>query len=237
MISRKWQAHVAILGIIASLAVVAACSSPTWEDPLQPSITWVLESINGNPIIKEVPIVLTIGDDWVGGHDGCNSYWFSDEYDPPFAPVVTGSNGSFMEGEFLGGHTGSTALFCEGIEGIMEQTDAYDKALREGSTFRIQDNQLEILDNDGQTTLVFVRQPPLPGHQPNLAGTQWIMLDGSDPFILAFLDDKVAIGIGECQHYRAEYHVSNRLLQFHSMRYSFFRRPCSDWWFSFNSFY
>lgn len=226
---------IVLLAIGAFIALAGACEKPTWEDLLQPHITWVLESIDGSPVIEEVPVVLTINDDWIGGHDGCNSYWFSDEYDPPFAPMATEPNGSFMKGNFLGGHIGSTALFCDGFGGLAEQTDAYHEALREGNTFRIQDNQLEILDSEGQTTLVFLRQSPFPGNQPDLAGTQWTIVDGGAPFLLAFLDNKIAVGIEECVVFMEEYLTDGRLLRFSSMSRFTFREPCPGWWHSFNT--
>ena len=222
---------VVILAISALIALASACSEPSWEDPLQPHVTWVLESINGNPAIREAPISLTISDDWVGGEDGCNSYDFRGDNRFPFVPITSHPDSSFMEGEFSGGRIGGTAVFCEGIDGIMDQADAYTRTLAEGRTFRIQDDQLEIFDEEGQATLVFVRQPPFPGHQPDLVGTQWRMMDERVPIILAFVDSKTAVGLRECSAWKAKYSTSDRLLKFHSVDWLELHRSCSknDW--------
>lgn len=223
----KAKTVVSTIALIMLLALGLACGGPSWEDPLQPHVTWVLESINGNPAIKEAPVFLTISDEWVGGDDGCNSYDFRGDDRFPFAPVATSPDGSFMEGEFSGGHIGGTALFCEDIEGILEQADAYTTALSEGKRFRIQGDWLEIFDEEGQATLVFVRQPPFPGQQPDLTGTEWRMKDERLPIILAFVDSETAVALRECSAWKANYSTSDRLLQFHSIDWLELHRSCS----------
>ena len=96
----------------------------------------------------------------------------------------------------------------------MVQADAYYEALAEGQRFRIQGNRLEILDGGTRTTLVFSRQPPLPGKQLDLVRTQWRGMEGDKSFILAFLEDGVAVGVDECQGYIGKYRTSNRLSVF-----------------------
>ena len=217
---------VVILAISAFVALVVACSGPSWEDPLQPRITWVLESIKGNPILKEAPIYLTIYDSHLGGHDGCNSYGIGDDYGLPISPVISHPDGSYMEGDFSGRDYGMTAAACPNDE-VEEQSDAYGDAVTKGKTFRIQGNRLEILDEEGQTTLVFVRQPPFPGHQPDLAGTQWRITDDRDPIILAFLDEETAVAMGSCILWKGRYITSHRLLRFDSMKRHEIHRPCT----------
>jgi hypothetical protein len=97
----------------------------------------------------------------------------------------------------------------------MEQADAYNTALDEGKRFRILGSRLEILDGGGRATLVFVRQPPLPGHQPSLARTQWQLTGNRKAITLAFLDDEVVVGMGECVDYSGRYGTSDRLLEFY----------------------
>ena len=99
----------------------------------------------------------------------------------------------------------------------MEQADTYYAALKEGERFRIQDNRLEILDGAGKATLVYVRQSPLPGSQPELAGTKWRTFGNARSFTLAFLDDKSIAGVDECNEYISRYCGSGRLLYFNAM--------------------
>ncbi len=96
----------------------------------------------------------------------------------------------------------------------MEQANAYKTALADGQRFRIHGNRLEILDGGRRTTLVFSRQPPLPGKQLDLVRTQWRRIGNDRPFILAFLEDEVAVGVDKCQGYIGKYRTSNRLLVF-----------------------
>ena len=74
--------------------------------------------------------------------------------------------------------------------------------------------------------MVFVRQPPFPGDQPDLAGTGWRMKDERVPIILAFVDSEKAFGLSECSAYTAEYSTSDRLLQFHSLDWLELHHSC-----------
>ena len=236
---------VTILGIIWLLVLGVACSREeppseetpldetidtaiSWDNPLQPRITWVLKSLNGGPIIEETSITLTIYEDSVGGTDGCNSYGIGPDYGPTFVPVITRPDGSYMEGDFSVRDGTKTLLLCEETEGIMEQSEAYLTALKEGKTFRIQGNRLEILDRERHATLVFVRQPPLPGHQPDLAETQWRLMGNRKAVTLTFLDDEAAAGVGECKDYIGEYRISDRLFQFNFILPLAPHNPCPE---------
>ena len=231
---------IAILGIVGLLVLGVACSSggpppeetpepsTSWNNPLQPRVSWVLKSLNGSPIIKETSIVLTVYEDSAGGTDGCNSYGIGSDSVRPFFPFITRPDGSYMEGRFSGREQISTLILCAGIKGIMEQADAYLTALSEGKTFRIQGNRLEILDGEKQAALVFVRQPPLPGHQPGLAGTQWRLMGNRKAVTLAFLDDEVAAGVSECVDYIGRYGASDRLLQFYIVLPLALHQPCPE---------
>lgn len=217
------NAVAAILGIVGLFAIVGACDraepSPGgsqehdtgWRDPLQPNITWRLQSIDGNPIIEGTSITLSMYEGSIVGDDGCNGYGYHPE--PGFVPIFTDSEREFAEGKFSARNPTTTLQLCIGIPGLMKQVDAYYEALHRGTTFRIQGNRLEILDGVKREALVFSRQPPLPGHQPNLAGTQW-RLPGSSGVALAFLDDRVAIVKDECVRGLRTYRTSDRTLTF-----------------------
>ncbi len=216
----------AILGVVGILVLSAACGrgepplegrgdhATSWGNPLQPLITWVLSSLNGSPIIEDTFISLTIYETSVGGGDGCNSYGIQDAPPTVFAPSDTDPDGSYMEGKFTAQEIVNTLALCDWVEGVMEQADAYYTALREGKSFRIQDNQLEIFDGEGQATLVFVRQPPLPGSQPKLSKTQWSLMGDDGVGILGFVDDEVVLMAGECRDYIGTYSTYDRLLLF-----------------------
>ena len=94
---------------------------------------------------------------------------------------------------------------------IIDQERAYLKALGKAKRFRVVGDRLEILDNAGDATLVFIKQVALPGNPIDLAGTQWRLLAEGDweedaPSVtLVFLDDYRAAGVAACRDYFATY--------------------------------
>lgn len=175
--------------------------------------TWVLESLDGQPVIEESAVTLRIGDSWIDGIDGCNSYGGRSEEGTP----VAGADGVFSIPPF-----GSTDMLCPEPEGVMDQADAYMAALVQGERFRIMDDRLEILDSGGASRLVFVRRAPLPGLPIDLKGTAWRLLiegdamDGVRAPTLAFLDNRLVTGATACRGYVAMYRASEGALRFPS---------------------
>ena len=228
----------AICAILALLILSAACrggdptseSDLTWDEPLQPGITWNLKLLNGKPLIEGTSITLGLSEDSLGGTDGCNSYgrgWSEDDA-PRYAAFITHFDAQLAEGIFSAHNIFSTLVLCEGIKGMMEQADAYYESLRRGRRFRIQGGWLEILDEDRQSMLLFERQSPLPGHQPTLADTQWSMTGNQEPVTLAFLNDKFAVILGECLNRIAGYRPRGRLLHFYSIHSWAFQEECPE---------
>ena len=63
---------------------------------------------------------------------------------------------------------------------VMDQADAYFSALTQGERYRVADDRLEILDGEGATRLVLVREAPLPGQPVDLRGTSWRLITVDD---------------------------------------------------------
>ena len=225
---------VAFLGIVALFTLAAACgpgSSPpettqSWDDPLQPGITWNLKLLNGEPLVEGSSI--TLSDDLASGHDGCNNYGMVSRRDdqPRFAVLSTASDGTEAEGTFSARVGFTERLGCG--ERLEEQADAYHAAIKQGERFRIKGNWLEISDGENQSTLVFSRQPPLPGHQPNLAGTQWSMMGNTTPVTLAFLDDELAAIAGECFDFIVRYRITGRLFKLYGLHWWDYHQACIE---------
>ncbi len=187
--------------------------SPNSDSDLAGEGTWVLESLDGRPVIEESVVTLRIGDSWFDGIDGCNSYGGRSEEGAP----VVGADGVFSISPF-----GATDMDCPEPEGVMDQAYAYMAALAQGKRFRITDDRLEILDSGGASRLVFVRQAPLPGLPIDLKGTAWRLLieadamDGTRAPTLAFLDNRLVTGATACRSYVAMYRASEGALGFPS---------------------
>ena len=128
----------------------------------------------------------------------------------------------------LSGRTGRSQLpklpghssFCSGVDGLIEQADSYVRALREGKTFRIDGDRLEILDEADEVRLVLVRKTPLPGNPVDLVGTSWRVAEEEEGSsvarapALAFLSDYIAAGVTACRAYVAHFRVDDERLSF-----------------------
>ena len=224
----------AILGIatLAVLGVACGRGSPppettqSWDDPLQPGITWTLKTLNGKPVIDGT--LITLSEDLASGNDGCNNYGMVSRRDdqPRFAVLSTTSDGIEAEGIFSARVGFTERLGCG--KRLEEQVNAYHAAIRQGERFRIKGNWLEISDGENQTTLVFSRQPPLPGCQPNLAGTQWSMVGNTTPVTLAFLDDELAAIAGECFDFFVRYRITGRLFKLYGRHWWDYHQTCIE---------
>ena len=186
--------------------------SPSPDIELAAEGTWVLELLDGRPVIEDSAITLMIGDDWFDGINGCNSYRGQSRDGTP----VVGADGVF---KIPPGAT-VTEMLCLEPEGVMDQADAYMSAFMQGKRFRITDDRLEILDSGDAAKLVFVKAPPLLGSPIDLEGTAWRLLEEGDTdgdvraATMAFLDDRLVTGATACRSYVATYRASEGALRF-----------------------
>ena len=209
---------VVILGAIALLAAVACGgdSSPSDSGTAGPEgVTWVLETLYGEPVLDGSFVWLRLDEDEYGGMDGCNRYGGMNQHGRP----VAGD-----EGEFNPPPAFHTDALCKVPHGIMEQAEEYRRLLgRQGQTLRVEGDRLEILDWAGEVGLVFVRQIPFAGQPVELTGTAWeLVLDDSvgedvKAATMVFLDERHAVGMTACRGYVASYRVSDGRLGFPSM--------------------
>ena len=123
---------------------------------------------------------------------------------------------------------------CMEPEGVMDQADLYGSALLEAERYRVEGDQLEILDGQGSVRMVFKRDAPLAGSSVNLAGTAWrIMAEGGTgrgiraPTI-AFLDDRLATGVTACRPYAAFFSLSEGNVNFMSTSMLEYDRSCPE---------
>ena len=184
--------------------------------------TWVLDSLDGRPLIEESIVTLKVDENRFGGFDGCNSYGGRSEDGRSIADADRMFSGLPLE---------KTAMGCVEPEGIMDQADAYTSALMQGEKFRVVGDRLEIFGLGGEARLVFVREAPLPGRPIDLGGTAWRLLTEGDrdgdlrAATLAFLDDRLATGVTACRAYLATYSKSEGSVRFPSK--SMLRTPQS----------
>ena len=172
---------------------------------------WMLVEVNGDALIDGTHATLEIDGDSYGGYDGCNS--FAGMWDD--GTPIAGQDGTFSVPV-----TAQTLQLCGGIDGVMEQADAYTTALREGKTFRLEGGRLEIFDESDEVRLVLVRKTPLPGNPAGLIDTSWRLVQDNDEGsgegspTLAFLSDYIAAGLTACRAYVVHFRVDDERVSF-----------------------
>lgn len=207
-----------ILGTIGLLAAGAACggdsSMPASGTASPEGVTWVLRTMYEEPVLDGTFVWLRLDGAEHEGVDGCNRYGGTNQHDMP----VAGEDGEFNPAPGF-----NTDALCKVPHGVMEQAEEYRRLLwRQGQSFKVEGDRLEILDWSGELGLVFVRQVPLAGRPVELAGTAWeLVLDGDvdedvKAATLVFLDERHAVGVTACRGYLAAYRVSDGRLRFPS---------------------
>ena len=220
-----------MLGIIGLLAAALACdgdSSPSVSETASPEgVTWVLRTLDGEPVVDGTFVWMRLDGNEFGGLDGCNTFGGRHEDGKPVASADGGFDAPPMAGTLIG---------CEIPVGILEQSDRYIELLRQGRTFRVEGDRLTILGGQGEERLGFVRQAPLAGQPVELADTAWRLMaeDSTDTGVraatLVFLDERHAVGITACRGYVAAYEVSRERLNFYAsgMTESGISSACSE---------
>ena len=218
------------IGTVAPVATPALdpaniAVAPTDHIQLSGNGIWVLESLDGDPIVEDSFVQVEISENRADGYDGCNWFGGSSEDGTPVADE---------SGVFSFPLSATTQRLCEDPSGVMEQSDAFFSALRQGETYRVAGERLEIIDNVGDVRLVFVKQVPLEGRVVDLSETAWRLVEddvhapgGSNAATMAFLDDRLVIGNTACRPYLATYSRSNGRVHFPSQ--SMLERSIWQW--------
>ena len=171
--------------------------------------TWVLHSRDGRPVIDGSFVALKVYEASIGGYGGCNRIGIGPltidgEPEPPDPKPFFGTGGVIHQtGLFI------NARGCAGPEGLAEQEDGFVRALTAGTTYRLDDDRLQIFGRNGVLRLSFFRQEPLPGEQIDLDGTAWRQM-GDGAGTLVFLGGLVN-GETACRDLLATYRLFPRL--------------------------
>ena len=215
-----------VWGITVESVTIAVPTGGGAATGLLAHATWILELLDGRPLIEETFISLELHGDALWGWDGCNSF----ASQPGDGTIVAQANGSFSTPkEIL-----RTLRGCKEPEDLLsDQADAYMTALRQAERFRFVGDRLEIFDASGAVRLVFLRQQPLPGRPVELLGTEWHLLPESDgegmgTATLAFLNDRLVAGATACRDYVATYRRLQGKLDFVSSSRIGSRQLCSE---------
>ncbi len=138
----------ALLALLLAL-LLSACAAQT-TPTLPPTADagsglkgteWVLQTLNGEPVLSDVSVTVKLDETTLGGSDGCNSY--SGTYQ---------SEGSQFT---VNPDMVSTMMACE--ETVMTQAAAYTTALAQAASYKLEGQQLTLLDAAGTALAVFGR--------------------------------------------------------------------------------
>lgn len=136
---------------LAFALVLAACGGKA-DLPSLAGTSWVLEEMNGQPIVENTTPTLSFRNEKEsGGNASCNSF---------------GGNYQAQNGQLTFGSLISTLMAC--LEpGVMEQESAYLAALQSAAAYRVEGGKLFISDASGAVVLVFGPQ------DTSVEGTTW----------------------------------------------------------------
>jgi putative lipoprotein len=101
---------------------------------------WLLQQLNGSPVLENTPVTAEFIEGRVAGNAGCNNY--SATYERTFERITFDA-------------PAATRQACSEPAGIMEQENAFLTALTEAATFVIDGGQLQIRNATGETSMVF----------------------------------------------------------------------------------
>ena len=165
-----------------------------------PEGIWTLDSLGDRSLVEGSIVTLRVRGSSFWGVDGCSLYSGGSEVGSGFR-----ADGTFVPSDF-----GATDMGCPEPEGVLEQAEAFQSALTAGERYRVSRDRMEILNSLGTTTLVFVRQTPLPGRPVDLRGTAWKLLMAENAEVdpgTATLDfaDRLVIATTPCGR---AYHMS-----------------------------
>jgi heat shock protein HslJ len=152
--SDRMNKKVLLLSIFAAMIILAACASPASQSgggDLTGKV-WALTELTGKPPLAGTGISAEFSADGrVSGSAGCNRY--SGTY------TISGKSITFSS------PMASTMMMCD--QAVMDQENAYLKALQEAKTFAVKGDQLTLTGANNTALAVYKAQ------SQDLAGTSW----------------------------------------------------------------
>jgi len=155
--------------------------------------------MHGRELLEDTAITLNITESEISGASGCNFYGAKYTTRP--------KNGIEIDEVAL------TAMACHEPVGIMVQEEAYINTLQEATSYRVDDENLSIVDKQGNILLQYRLLPKFEANPDGLIGKTWRLNDAdgmeSDElgaFTLWF-DGSTFRGTTACRDYRGTYQI------------------------------
>ncbi len=137
------QANRVLLALAAIAALVmAACTRTGTPSTTLNGTSWLLAGLNGQAVLPDTRVTLSFENGQIHGTDGCNRY--SGSYTQQGAKLSIGKD------------IVSTKMACAGP--ITQQGMAYIAALKQAATFKLDGQQLSLLDASGKALATLTQQ-------------------------------------------------------------------------------
>jgi heat shock protein HslJ len=132
-----------IIAVMAAAVLLAGCGSSSENSSPLKDTRWALVALDGEPPLTGKAPSVEFSADQISGSTGCNTYF-----------------GTYsVSGSELGvGDVAVTEMWCMEPEGVMDQEQAFLDALASVASYRLAGERLELLDETGETILIFERQ-------------------------------------------------------------------------------
>jgi len=207
--------YIFAIGMVFSMILAACSPNSTSTNPLEDT-SWILTKLNGQPVNSDAQVTINFTNDKVDGTDGCNNY--SGSYE------VKGNKISFNEDMV------STMMACE--EAVMQQAAAYISALIQAETYKIEGQQLTLLDKNGKELAVFTAQAT------GLGGSSWVVTgynNGKQAVVSGILGSELTANFNEdgklsgfagCNNFTAGYEVTGKNIKIGPAAST--RKMCAD---------
>lgn len=199
------QKFLAVLMTVASL-MLASCATARISNDISKSVKntrWSLVTLANEPLVTDTLITLNFDNDKMSGSDGCNRYHTA--YTLNTDKLNINKN------------VATSMMACP--EAIMRQAFSYISALTQATGYKVEREQLTLLDTAGKPLAAFKKQ------NVELSGTSWQVTsinNGKQAVTSLVKDSKLTSvfnadgklsGSAGCNHYNASYKMAEKSLR------------------------
>jgi heat shock protein HslJ len=200
------QKFLVVLMTVASLTL-ASCATATLSADTSKSVQntrWSLVTLPNQPLVPDTQITLNVDNDKMTGSDGCNRY-----------------NASYtLNADNININKNVATIMMACPEPIMRQASSYISALTQATGYKIEGEQLTLLDTAGKPLAAFKKQ------SVELSGTSWrvtsvnngkqavtsLVKDSKLTSVFSADGNKIS-GSAGCNNYNASYKAAGKTIK------------------------
>ncbi|MDP3007885.1 MAG: META domain-containing protein [Methylococcales bacterium] len=199
------QKFLVVLMTVASLTL-ASCATATLSADTSKSVqntSWSLVTLPNQPLVPDTQITLNVDNDKMTGSDGCNRY-----------------NASYtLNADNININKNVATIMMACPEPIMRQASSYISALTQATGYKIEGEQLTLLDTAGKPLAAFKKQ------SVELSGTSWRVtnINNGKQAVTSLVNDSTLTsvfsadgrlsGSAGCNNYNSSYNVAKKTLR------------------------